>query len=251
MRHDYDKQADRKIILGPILRYAAIGITIGVVMLTGIVTLERHNNTLDKDLANLKTQLARANKESLDGTGAESKQVTGSQSQTETPETVPSMQASSTTNPITDETTGKTEIPGAPPAAVKPASLIDKPVVADRPATAEKKPQDDSQDDSQAEPAIATNLPVTVQQTGTAETRDQAEVSDSGLARTATAPDVESFEHEQPERLNHTEWLEQQRSRHEQWLEKIEQRRKDEFGTRKASQGSHLLNTVYNKHESI
>jgi hypothetical protein len=246
MRDDYDKWADRKIILGPLFKYAAIGITIGVVMLTGIVTLERHNNTLDKDLANLKTQLARANKESLDSTaastGAESEQVASSQ--TETPATEPSMQTSSITTLI-----GETEIHGVPPTTSIPASVKVKPVVADQPATSEKKPLDESQ----AEPAIVTNLPVTVLQPETAETPDQAEFSVSGHARTATVHDAESFEYEQPERLSHGEWewFEQQRLRHEQWQEKVEQRRRNEFSTRKASQANHQLYTVDNRHESI
>jgi hypothetical protein len=245
MRDDYDKWADRKIILGPLFKYAAIGITIGVVMLTGIVTLERHNNTLDKDLANLKTQLARANKESLDSTaastGAESEQVANSQ--TETPATEPSMQTSSITTLI-----GETEIHGVPPTTSIPASVKDKPVVADQPATSEKK----SLDESQAGPAIVTILPVTVLQPETAETPDQAEFSVSGHARTATVPEAESFEYEQPERLSHGEWFEQQRlRRHEQWQEKVEQRRRNEFSTRKASQANHQLYTVDNGHESI
>ena len=243
MRDDYDKWADRKIILGPLFKYAAIGITIGVVMLTGIVTLERHNNTLDKDLANLKTQLARANTESLDSTaastGAESEQVVSSQ--TETPATEPSMQTSSITTLI-----GETEIHGVPSTTSIPAS-VKEPVVADQPATAEKKPLDESQ----AEPAIVTNLPVTVLQPETAETPDQAEFSVSGHARTATVPDAESFEYEQPERLSHGEWFEQQRLRHEQWQEKVEQRRINEFSTRKASHANHQLYTVDNGHERI
>ena len=246
MRDDYDKRADRKIILGPLFKYAAIGITIGVVMLTGIVTLERHNNTLDKDLADLKTELARANNESLGSsttasTGAESEQVASSQ--TETPATEPSMQASSITNLIS----GETEIHGATPITSIPASVKDKPLAADQPVTAEKK----SLDESQAEPAIVTNLPVTVVQPVTTEIRDKAVISDTSHALTLTAPDIESFEYEQPEHLSHKEWLEQQRLRREQWLEKVEQRRRDEFGTRKASHANHQLNTVDNRHESI
>lgn len=262
MRHDYNEPSDRQIILGPIFKYAAIGITIGVVMLTGIVTLERENNTLDQDLANLKAQLANENKQAQDSTAT----VRGQQTsiQTEDIITAPPTQAEPissepvvkkavvTDGPVIEDPNTPTVVEAAPPGDTQTTATLSHevektPVVIDQPVALVQEPEDALP----ADPAAETNLPAAIRQPYSAEAHELTEIHDSSNEWMMAAPDMESFEFDGPERLSHREWVEQQRLRHELWLEKVEKRRLDKFGTRKASQPDYYINMPYEKRESM
>jgi hypothetical protein len=261
MRHDYNEPSDRQVILGPIFKYAAIGITIGVVMLTGIVTLERENNTLDQDLANLKAQLADENKQAQESTTT----VRGQQTSIQTDDTitVAPTQAESissepvvkkavvTDGPVIEDPNTPTVVEAAPPGDTQTTATLSRevetPVAIEQPVAFVQEPADALPVD----PAAATNPPTAIQQPDVVDTRELAEIHDPGDEWMMTAPDMESFDFDGPERLSHREWVEQQRLRHELWLEKVEKRRLEKFGTRKASQPDYYINMPYEKRESM
>jgi hypothetical protein len=240
MRHDYDKQADRKIILGPILKYAAIGITIGTVFITGTVTLEHRVNTFEQDISELKTQLARKNKEEQNQTTAVIEQhIAGIQADVTTLVEPPAHDISQT--PFISKAINHDSIQ----LTTAPASVTDgfKKTV---PFASTNSQQDDASISGNVaikEPFQTWDQSVTIKQSDTTGIHDQVKSQSSGEESTATAGDMESFMYEQPERLTHEEWVRQQRQIHERWLEAIEQRREDTFDTRKASQ-------PYSHHES-
>lgn len=258
MRHDYDKQADRKTILGPIFKYASIGIAIGIVFITGTVTLEHNVNTFEQDISELKAQLARENaaERSLSKSDEEQPSV-----RTEAVVAEPSITALVTNEPVTKMAvvaseaaveSRNTPISDESESSIftqvmtRSASKADRLVVGDPPATREHGALNDPMDKI---PAAAPQL-VTNQQPDAAEVRDTAAISDSVEQQTSAEPGAETLERERYERLSHSEWIEQQRLRHEQWLEKIEQRHNSDINTRKA-QHRYQGYTANDGHESI
>ena len=52
--------SDARIILGPLVKYAGIGLVIVAIMITTVVTLDRQFNNIDREVAELEAQLAAA-----------------------------------------------------------------------------------------------------------------------------------------------------------------------------------------------
>lgn len=52
--------SDARIILGPLVKYAGIGLVIVAIMITTVVTLDRQFNDIDREVAELEAQLAAA-----------------------------------------------------------------------------------------------------------------------------------------------------------------------------------------------
>lgn len=108
MLHDYNKQADRQIILAPVFKYAAIGITIGVVFVAGIAMLEHKVNNFDQEVSELKAQLASQKEEARDSSATNSTATVDERHtsvQTEAVATKQTIEAASTTNESVSETT--------------------------------------------------------------------------------------------------------------------------------------------------
>ena len=55
------KQSDARIILGPLVKYAAIGLVLVGIIITTAVTMDRQFNDIDREVAELQAQLAQAN----------------------------------------------------------------------------------------------------------------------------------------------------------------------------------------------
>ena len=55
--------SDARIILGPLVKYAGIGLVLVAIMITTVVTLDRQFNDIDREVAELEAQLAAAHPE--------------------------------------------------------------------------------------------------------------------------------------------------------------------------------------------
>ena len=55
------QQSDARIILGPLVKYAAIGLVLVGIIITTAVTMDRQFNDIDREVAELQAQLAQAN----------------------------------------------------------------------------------------------------------------------------------------------------------------------------------------------
>lgn len=62
--------SDARIILGPLVKYAAMGLVLVSIIITTAVMLDRQFNTIDQEVAILQAQLAKANKASADDASA-------------------------------------------------------------------------------------------------------------------------------------------------------------------------------------
>jgi len=262
MHHEYDKHADRRLILGPVIKYAAIGFTISVVFITGTVTLERKVNTFEQDISQLKAQLASKNSETPDNTATAGESHTRARAEA-IDAGASTITASSSNKPVTNTTfivkdpavdNDNRDIPvvDAPRAddmqpAVVAASKIDNVVVAEPLATVARKPVDKFPVESQH---LAVNRPDRVQQLNSAEAHETTTpaISDTEENQTAAVRDLEYFDFE---RLNHSDWVELQRLRYEHWLEEIELRHEHKFETRKTSHPGYYMDTYDDRDESM
>jgi hypothetical protein len=258
MRHDYDKQTDRQIILGPIYKYAAIGITIGIVFITGTVTLEHRVNHFEKDVSELKAQLAREDKAEQSSASMVDEQQTRIQNDAKAAEP-PKKTALSTTESDTEmaavvedtatdnrdaPVNGASENDGSIQEMATSVNDRENPVIAAPLVDAEQQPPGNIVTASPVtEPPLAT-IPLSEQRSDAA--------ADSAYERTEAASSMDMLEHERLDHLSYLEWLEQQRlRRHELWLENIEQRHRDDFGTRKASNPDYDLHVLQSNRENI
>lgn len=57
---DFKTPSDARIILGPLVKYAGIGLVLVAIMITTVVTLDRQFNDIDREVAELEAQLAAA-----------------------------------------------------------------------------------------------------------------------------------------------------------------------------------------------
>lgn len=284
MSEDYDKHADRQIILGPIFKYATIGIAVGVVFITGTVMLERSVNKFDQEVAELKAELAQSNAKAEDNADNRTETQTALPTTATTPSSSPVIETDVTTETATVENTvheldsvqdiNETAIHSAMPAANEPADTADQIVVTEpvippatpatavmTPAAAEPAPADDlpavdllddSGDISSTRTrTLATNSPATKLQDEAGNIPEQSELVTPGMEQNANAAEPDSFTQGR-EGLGHREWVEQQRLRHELWLEEVRRRHNnDDFNTRKALQPGFGINTAHDKHQSI
>jgi hypothetical protein len=58
---EQNKQSDARIILGPLVKYAAVGLVLVGIIITTAVMLDRQFNDIDREVAELQAQLAQAN----------------------------------------------------------------------------------------------------------------------------------------------------------------------------------------------
>jgi len=58
---ELNKQSDARIILGPLVKYAAVGLVLVGIIITTAVMLDRQFNDIDREVAELQAQLAQAN----------------------------------------------------------------------------------------------------------------------------------------------------------------------------------------------
>ena len=63
---DLKQPSDARIILGPLVKYAAMGFVIVSIIITTAVMLDRQYIDIDRDVAELEAQLAQANKTTVD-----------------------------------------------------------------------------------------------------------------------------------------------------------------------------------------
>lgn len=63
---DLKQPSDARIILGPLVKYAAMGFVIVSIIITTAVMLDRQFNNIDREVAELEAQLAQANKNTVD-----------------------------------------------------------------------------------------------------------------------------------------------------------------------------------------
>ena len=258
MRDDYDKKTDRQIILGPIYKYAAIGITIGIVFITGTVTLENRVNPFEKDVSELKAQLARKDKAEQNIASMVDEQQTSIQNEAKAAE-APKKSALSPTESVTEvaavfEDTATTNRDASvddvnendASSQDTTTSMNDRgsPVIADPLAYTEQHPPGDiaAAAPVTAEPPMAT-MPLTEQRTDAD--------ADAAYERAEAASSMDLLEHERLDHLSYLEWIEQQRLRHDMWLEHVEQQRRDEFGTRKASNPDYDIHILQSNRENI
>ncbi len=59
-KEDQNKQSDARIILGPLVKYAAVGFVLVSIIITTAVMLDRQFNNIDREVAELEAQLAQA-----------------------------------------------------------------------------------------------------------------------------------------------------------------------------------------------
>lgn len=59
---DQKQQSDARIILGPLVKYAAMGLVLVSIIISTAVMLDRQFNDIDREVAELEAQLAQANK---------------------------------------------------------------------------------------------------------------------------------------------------------------------------------------------
>ena len=59
-KEDQNKQSDARIILGPLVKYAAVGFVLVSIIITTTVMLDRQFNNIDREVAELEAQLAQA-----------------------------------------------------------------------------------------------------------------------------------------------------------------------------------------------
>lgn len=59
-KEDQNKQSDARIILGPLVKYAAVGFVLVSIIITTAVMLDRQFNDIDREVAELEAQLAQA-----------------------------------------------------------------------------------------------------------------------------------------------------------------------------------------------
>ncbi len=62
---EQNKQSDVHIILGPLVKYAAIGLVLVGIIITTAVMLDRQFNNIDREVAQLQAQLAQADTETV------------------------------------------------------------------------------------------------------------------------------------------------------------------------------------------
>jgi len=62
---EQNKQSDARIILGPLVKYAAIGLVLVGIIITTAVMLDRQFNDIDREVAELQAQLAQANMDTV------------------------------------------------------------------------------------------------------------------------------------------------------------------------------------------
>lgn len=67
---DQKQQSDARIILGPLVKYAAMGLVIVGIIITTAVTLDRQFNNIDQEVAELNAQLAQADHNNAADTAA-------------------------------------------------------------------------------------------------------------------------------------------------------------------------------------
>jgi hypothetical protein len=60
-KEEQKEQSDARIILGPLVKYAAVGFVLVSIIITTAVMLDRQFNSIDKEVAELQAQLAQAN----------------------------------------------------------------------------------------------------------------------------------------------------------------------------------------------
>ncbi len=69
---DLKQPSDARIILGPLVKYAAMGFVIVSIIITTAVMLDRQFNDIDREVAELEAQLAQARKNTVDEVDTES-----------------------------------------------------------------------------------------------------------------------------------------------------------------------------------
>jgi hypothetical protein len=79
-KEEQKEPSDARIILGPLVKYAAMGFVLVTIIITTAVTLDRQFNDIDREVAELHAQLAQARVD----TGFEAETDSASGSQTET-----------------------------------------------------------------------------------------------------------------------------------------------------------------------
>jgi hypothetical protein len=68
---EQNKQSDARIILGPLVKYAAVGLVLVGIIITTAVMLDGQFNDIDREVAELQAQLAQANMDAADNTNAD------------------------------------------------------------------------------------------------------------------------------------------------------------------------------------
>ena len=77
---EQNKQSDARIILGPLVKYAAMGLVLVGIIITTAVMLDRQYIDIDREVAELQAQLAQASSDSV--VGADADNAAGSQAKT-------------------------------------------------------------------------------------------------------------------------------------------------------------------------
>ena len=77
---EHNKQSDARIILGPLVKYAAMGLVLVGIIITTAVMLDRQFNDIDREVAELQAQLAQANMDTAIEANADN--AAGSQAKT-------------------------------------------------------------------------------------------------------------------------------------------------------------------------
>lgn len=68
---ELNKQSDARIILGPLVKYAAVGLVLVGIIITTAVMLDRQFNDIDREVAELQAQLAQASMDAAVETNAD------------------------------------------------------------------------------------------------------------------------------------------------------------------------------------
>jgi hypothetical protein len=65
INEEQDKQSDARIILGPLVKYAAVGFVLVGIIITTAIMLDRQFNSIDREVAELRTKLAQSNTDTM------------------------------------------------------------------------------------------------------------------------------------------------------------------------------------------
>lgn len=94
--------SDARIILGPLVKYAAIGLVLVGIIITTVVTLGRQFNTIDREVAELQAQLAQANANTVVETRADN--ASGAEAKTTSTAGAGAVQQESAISAVADAT---------------------------------------------------------------------------------------------------------------------------------------------------
>ena len=78
---EQNELSDARIILGPLVKYAAVGFVLVSIIITTVIMLDRQFNDIDREVAELHAQLAKTKMDTMVEADADADTTAGSQAE--------------------------------------------------------------------------------------------------------------------------------------------------------------------------